>query len=244
MKMFAITFLVFAVPLVGISAPPIAPPVDDRIAGVENRAESPEGKTNCPCPVGDDCVCKSANCTCQPATENVFNGEGREVVVLGTSWCQYCPAAKSAAEANGVPYFDAETTDKGRELAKRHGVKSYPRILVFQDGDYQYAITQADWPSAIRREAGNASPVKSSPAIRTVSHNDGDASDDQIRQHLVDAHGYTWSQVSGMKRSQLKAAHDRGHGGPARVSLNYPVRRVQPRVIFQQSNTYCPSCRR
>lgn len=257
--LMAILGIVFPVQLPGGEPPPQAPPIDHRLTKIETRLDAIEvklGLKTCDCGTTGVCLCDARECKCKDcpehtqtiqATGKVFSGDGQEALFFTADWCQNCPAGKTRM-GDSLSEMAVIDCTNGNPLAYKGGlfdVSGYPYVLLVSDGEavsgYPGAPSYAK--SAVQ---GWLHPEAQSTRRQTTFTSDGDASDDQIRQHLVDAHGYSWSQVSRMNRSQLKAAHNRGHGGPASVSLSYPVRQSFRPVVRYSTGYYgsCPNCPR
>jgi hypothetical protein len=292
------TILILSAFFAADARPPQAPPIDERLTGVESRVSTLEARVdlverdvekltgkevanpgNDKCPCGPDCNCKGGNCDCDPGKckcpncpERIEGNETARVLFFTADWCTHCGPAKDRLGDLMDQIEIVDCTDGNPH--PEYNVTAYPTCLLLDDngkvktrceGEHIGKLIVGGWlgKSSAEKPAklhSNQKPVQDSRIetnSRTVHHDDGDASDDQIRQHLVDAHGYSWSQVSGMSRSQLKAAHDQSHGGPAVVAKNYPVRRYsQPTIRYTQPaqyrpttyyrpsyNSYCPNCR-
>lgn len=227
--------------------------IESKLADHESRLDALEGKTSakCPCPDGE-CICPADACDCPDCPVHTKSASV-EYLGFSASWCVHCPGAKADSEGLPIRWLDLDSPE-----ARKYHVSEVPAVVRIVNGQKEghfvgrtgLANRVRTWVAGAGVEMRNRGPV---PAAR--SYDDGDASDEQIRQHLVDAHGYSWGQVNGMSRSQLKAAHDNAHGGPSLVSKNYPVPRsqpiryvqpayYQPRVYYQPSYGSCPNCAR
>jgi hypothetical protein len=172
-----------------------------------------------------------------------------KVTVLGffTRSCIHCPGAKTDCAGLNIDWRDANMDPRADE----YHVEAYPAVILLDEngkkighheGRTGLANKVREWLAAPAYESKPA--VKESRIEKPTQTVDGDASD---------AHGYSWSQVSGMNRSQLKSAHNRSHGGPAVVAKNYPVRRqavryvqpmqYRPTMYYRPSYGSCPNCR-
>lgn len=216
--------------------------LDSRVSALEGnpKGSAVKGRGShpyCDCATSGDCICDEGewNCQCPNCPKHKKTKEGRvRLLHWSASWCVPCkvvePEIKSAGLWDKIEHYDWDST-KDRCTATLAGVDKIPALVLEIDGKVVDRHIGSDGLVAKAKEWLKSDPDKK-PVQRISSHDDGDGTDDQIRQHLVDSHGYAWSQVSGMNRSELKAAHDRGHGGPAVVSKNYPVRRTASPVRF------------
>lgn len=125
--------------------PPHAPPVDERLTGIEakladheQRLEALEGKTAakaCPCPNGP-CACDPESCTCSDCPEHVRTALDAKLRILAFSadWCGPCKVAESEAKSAGVYdrviHYDL---DRDRKTADMLGVTRIPCLLLVKD---------------------------------------------------------------------------------------------------------------
>jgi hypothetical protein len=150
MKFLAAFALLIPTLAIGGERPASAPPIDERLTGIEQKNKGQDAEIaalkkdidalrlaiRCPCTRGGKCIC-GEDCVCPKATASDWKpGEptlkGVEVAFIGTTWCANCPPAENRLGSlkSQIHYIDA---DKSR-LDERFGVSSYPTAVALVDG--------------------------------------------------------------------------------------------------------------
>jgi thiol-disulfide isomerase/thioredoxin len=228
MKMSDRTWIILALGLIpsfamtfGGERPPSAPPIDERLTGIESRVtghdtqiadlkkqiEALQLAIKCPCGRGGKCICPPGACLCPNCPEHgkkaTAESEPRvRLLHWSATWCGPCKVIEPELMATGLwnrlEHYDWDSS-KDRQTASKAGVTAIPALVLEIDGkivdrhigSVGFLDKAKAWASV--DPDTYSKPIKDSRVEtqkRIVYHDDGDASDDQIRQHLVDAHGY------------------------------------------------------
>lgn len=152
----------------GGERPASAPPIDERLTGIESRLDTLERavealKTGkCPCPEGGECICPDDNCPC-PDCPKHKKAKGVKLLGFKTSWCAHCPGAEKDCEGLAIEWVDADTDPR----AKQYHATSYPALIRLvngeKDGHFEGRTGMAnkarEWLAAPANESKPSSPA-------------------------------------------------------------------------------------
>lgn len=153
-------------------------------------------------------------------------------VTLAPFHCPPCESFNAANERGDLADFTVKF------IEPRDGIRAYPAIEFYQDGKrkviYGWDDSWADW----LREQHGLEPVAKETTGYPVrgswwTLNGGYPSDDVIRRHLIETHGYTSEQIAGLSYDELHSLHSDDHEG--RAQIQRPTR-------YQYTYQYCPTC--
>lgn len=148
----SLTFLCLWSTIQAGERPPQAPPIDERLTGIESRLDNHENRINalegktalaCPCPDGP-CICQPGECECPNCPEHpkkagpvVWLGKprsnGRSAVLVCSDDCGPCQRNKSSltGSAANIRIENYSTL----EQAGRAGYPVLPYAKLMQDGE-------------------------------------------------------------------------------------------------------------
>lgn len=164
-------------------------------------------------------------------TEKAFSAH-KALIFSALGWCAPCRTAdkfrREAGLVEGVDYeYIDYDTDKAA-VAKYH-ITQIPALILLDGDTVKEHYVGADWqvkkikawmregvgyhgektPSPAKSESRSAAPAVS---LDLPDGFGGNATDAEIREHLVNAHGYSAASCAGQSRENLVRMHGAGHG--------------------------------